>query len=61
MVKYIALIKRKKGLSREEFVRYWKEVHAPLACKLVPGLRKYVQNYVTEENKLRIDVKNREL
>jgi len=36
MVKTIALIKRKPGLSREEFIRHYEEVHAPLALKHVP-------------------------
>lgn len=46
MVKLVALIKRKPGLSREEFVRHYEEVHAPLALKYLPGLKRYVRNYV---------------
>ncbi len=47
MVKGIALLKRKPGLSPEEFRRHYEEVHAPLIRRLVPSIRKYVRNYVT--------------
>lgn len=45
MIKSISLAHRKAGLTREEFSRYWKEQHGPLAARLIPGLRKYVQNH----------------
>ena len=48
MIKSIALAHRKTGLTREEYNRYWKEQHAPLAAKLIPGVRKYVQNHFVE-------------
>ena len=48
MIKSIALAHRKTGLTREEYNRYWKEQHAPLATKLIPGVRKYVQNHFIE-------------
>ena len=43
MIKSLTFLKRKPGLSREEFLRHWKEKHGPLAAKVVPGLKKYVQ------------------
>ena len=43
MIKSATFIKKKPGLTLEEFLRYWKEIHGPLAAKVVPGLRKYVQ------------------
>ena len=43
MIKSLTFIKKKPGLSKEEFLRYWKEKHGPLAARVVPGLRKYVQ------------------
>ena len=43
MIKSLTFIKKKPGLSKEEFLRYWKETHGPLAAKVVPGLKKYVQ------------------
>ena len=46
MLKLIALISRKSGLADEEFYKYWKEKHGPLAAKTIPGLRKYIQNHL---------------
>ena len=45
MIKSIALAHRKTGLTREEYNKYWKEQHGPLAARMIPGLRKYVQNH----------------
>jgi len=45
MVKLITLIKRKSGLSQEEFSRYWEEKHGPLVVKHLPGMKRYVQNH----------------
>ncbi len=45
MVKSFAIIRRKPGLTLEEFLHYWKEKHGPLAAKEIPGLKKYVQNH----------------
>lgn len=45
LIKSIALAYRKTGLTREEYNKYWKEQHGPLAARLIPGLRKYVQNH----------------
>ena len=42
MVKAIYLIRRKPGLSREDFHRYWRDVHGAIAAR-IPGLRRYVQ------------------
>ena len=43
MIKVVALITRKPGMSREEFLRCWQEEHPALVTKLA-GLRRYVQN-----------------
>ena len=45
MIKVITLVKRKEGLSLDEFSKYWEEKHGPLAMKHLPGVRKYVQNH----------------
>jgi uncharacterized protein (TIGR02118 family) len=45
MIKSITIAYRKPELSPEEFYRYWKEQHGPLCARLMPGLRKYVQNH----------------
>ena len=50
MIKTISLLTRKEGLSREEFVKHWVEVHAPLA-HAVPAVRRYVQSHVVEERR----------
>ena len=40
MVKAMFVVTRVPGMSHDEFVRYWRDVHAPIAKK-IPGLRKY--------------------
>jgi len=48
MVKVIAMMKRKPGITPEEFARYWYEEHAPLGFEILPDdihIRGYVQNY----------------
>ena len=39
--KTISRVKRKAGMSLEDFRTYWAEAHSPLACKL-PGIQRYV-------------------
>ena len=46
MVKIIAMIKRQDHLTHQEFSRYWRENHGPLAARLIPGLKRYVQNHL---------------
>ena len=46
MIKTIMLAYRKPGMTPEDFSRYWKDVHAPLAARLIPAsMKKYVQNH----------------
>jgi len=45
MIKSMSFLKRKPGITKEEFSRYWKDVHAPIAARLIPGLKRYVQNH----------------
>jgi uncharacterized protein (TIGR02118 family) len=42
MVKAIYLIRRRPGMSYEDFHRYWREVHGAIAAR-IPGMRRYVQ------------------
>jgi len=44
VVKLVYCVCRKPGLSREEFIRYWAEMHGPIGSR-IPGLRKLVQSY----------------
>jgi len=48
MVKLIYCITRKQGMSVEEFQRYWRETHGPIAAR-IPGLRRYVQCHTLPE------------
>ena len=48
MVKLIYCITRKPGLGVEEFQRYWRETHGPIAGA-IPGVRRYVQCHVLPE------------
>lgn len=45
MVKLVYALRRLPHLSREEFQRYWREVHAPLVAERAAllGIRQYVQ------------------
>jgi uncharacterized protein (TIGR02118 family) len=45
MIKTIALAYKKTGLTREEYNKYWLEEHGPLAARLIPYVKKYVQNH----------------
>ncbi len=46
MQKVVAVVQFRKEMSREEAMRYWRDVHGPIASK-VPGVKKYVQNHST--------------
>ena len=50
MIKRISLLTRKAGLTHEEFVKHWLEIHGPLA-RNVPGVRRYVQSHILSESK----------
>jgi uncharacterized protein (TIGR02118 family) len=47
VIKLVYCFCRKPGLSRDEFVRYWAEVHAPIGAR-IPGLRKLVHSYALD-------------
>ena len=47
MIKSISFLQRKPGLSREEFVRHWLDVHVQM-CHVVPGLRGYSVSTIVE-------------
>lgn len=43
-IKRVTFITRRAGLSVDEFQRYWREIHGPLAAG-IPSLRRYVQSH----------------
>lgn len=47
MVKLIALLKRKPGISKEEFKRRWLKEHIKLSTR-IPGVREYRINIATD-------------
>jgi uncharacterized protein (TIGR02118 family) len=48
MLKFMVVVYRRPDLTFAEFRRHLREVHAPLA-KNLPGLRKYLQNHVSDD------------
>jgi uncharacterized protein (TIGR02118 family) len=47
VIKVIALLKRKSGITHEEFSRHWEEKHGPLAARMLrPWFRGYIQDHV---------------
>lgn len=59
MIKVLSLLTRKDGLSHEQFVQHWLEVHGPLALA-VPGIRRYVQSHISG-TRSRADIAESEL
>jgi uncharacterized protein (TIGR02118 family) len=49
MIKFMVVVYRRVELTRVEFRRHLENVHGPLATKL-PGLKKYVQSYVSDDS-----------
>jgi uncharacterized protein (TIGR02118 family) len=50
MIKLVFTLRRREGMSREEFQRYWREQHAPLVERNAETLRikRYVQTHALE-------------
>ena len=48
MIKLTFCLRRKPGLSWDEFSNYWREVHAPLVKSHANalGVRRYVQSFL---------------
>jgi uncharacterized protein (TIGR02118 family) len=46
MIKVISVVHKKPDISKEDFYRYWKDVHGPLVAQALPGMKKYVQNHL---------------
>jgi uncharacterized protein (TIGR02118 family) len=50
MIKLVFTLRRREGMTREEFQRYWREEHAPLVQRHAETihLRRYVQVHMRE-------------
>ncbi|MGY6251215.1 EthD family reductase [Bosea thiooxidans] len=48
MIKTITLLVKRDDWTKEEFLRYWQDVHGPLASA-VTGIRRYVQSECHDE------------
>ena len=46
MLKVIALLTRKRGMSRNDFIMHYESMHVPLVRKLFPQILDYRRNYV---------------
>ena len=51
-VKNVELVIRRRDLAVEEFHRYWREHHGPLAARIAP-IRRYVQSHAIEDPAVR--------
>jgi uncharacterized protein (TIGR02118 family) len=47
VIKTIAFLKRKAGMSQEAFVRYYETRHAPLILSIAPQICDYRRNFLT--------------
>lgn len=47
MFKLIILLKRKNGMSVEEFRNYYETKHIALTRKITPNMKRYTRNYIT--------------
>ena len=45
MIKMIITIKRREGMSHDEFVRYQRDIHRPLLIS-IPEARRYIRRFV---------------
>jgi uncharacterized protein (TIGR02118 family) len=50
MVKFIVVGYRRSELTSEQFRRYFRETHGPLAAA-IPGMRRYIQNFVEPDER----------
>ena len=52
MIKLVCMLRRKPGMSSEEFHRYWREVHGPLIARTKSGsyVLRYEQHHSIDAN-----------
>jgi uncharacterized protein (TIGR02118 family) len=44
--KVMVMIKRKPGMTMEDFIAYYENNHAPLGASKVPNLKRYVRHFI---------------
>ncbi len=49
MIKTIALLKKKAGLTRAQFIEYYETRHVPLILSIAPQICDYRRNFLIEE------------
>ena len=49
MIKTIAFLRRKPGLTRAQFIDYYERRHAPLILSIAPQICAYRRNFLIEE------------
>lgn len=49
MIKNIAFLKCKRGLTREAFIHYYETRHAPLILSIAPQICAYRRNFLIQE------------
>lgn len=47
MFKIMILIKRRAGMSMDEFIDYYENHHAPLGLRVLPNMKGYTRRYLT--------------
>jgi len=50
MIKFVALLKKKDGMSREAFIEYYENHHVPLIQECIPSILEYRRSYVMPEH-----------
>ena len=50
MLKFVVVGYRRSELTREQFRRYFRETHGPLAAA-ISGVRRYIQNFVEPDER----------
>jgi uncharacterized protein (TIGR02118 family) len=48
MLKAVVLLKRKQGLTPEQFIHHYENNHVPLVRRLLPSIGRYVRNYLSD-------------
>ncbi|MGF7120879.1 MULTISPECIES: EthD domain-containing protein [unclassified Rhodococcus (in: high G+C Gram-positive bacteria)] len=55
MIKAVALLARKPGLSHADFVAYYEDNHSKLIRRLLPQIREYRRNYLDRDSGIGAD------